>query len=88
MSTDCGSRAISCVVTEGGSRAEELDRNNEIDGNNVERGRFPSGRSTALVSSFSSTGGSIFKRDNQMENMSSSETASEEPEFPIASMVR
>ena len=76
------------MVTEGGSSAEELDRNNEMGVNVVERGRSPSGVSTALVSSFSLAGGTRFKCDNQMEDTSSSETANEEPEFPIASSVR
>ena len=76
------------MVTEGCPSAEELDENNEIGGNIVERGRSPSGRSTALVSSFSLTGGTIFKCDNQMEDTSSSETASEDPELPVANRVR
>ena len=76
------------MVTEGGSSAEELDRNNAMGGNVVERGRFPSDASTVLVSSFSLAEGMRFKCDNQMEDTSSNETASEEPEFPIASRVR
>lgn len=76
------------MVTEGDSNAEELDRNREIGGNVAERGSSPSRASTALVSSFSLTGWERFKWDNQMEDTSSSETASEEPEFPIASRVR
>ena len=76
------------MVTEGGSSGEELERNNEIGGNVVERGKSPSGRSTALSSSLSLTGGTIFRCDNQMDDTSSSETASEDPEFPIASRVR
>ena len=72
----------------GGPSSEELDKNNEIGGNVAERGKSPFGASTALVSSFSLTGGTRFKCDNQMEDTSSSETASEEPEFPIASRVR
>ena len=76
------------MVTEGRSSGEELERNNEIGGNVVERGRSPSSRSTALASSLSLTGRAIFRCDNQMEDTSSSEIASEDPEFPIASRVR
>lgn len=76
------------MVTEGGSSADELGRNNEIGGNVADRGRSLSGASTALVSSFSLTGGTRFRWDNQTEDTSSSETASEEPEFPTASRVR
>ena len=62
--------------------------NSEMGGNVVERGRPPSGTSTALVSSFSLTGGTRFRCDSQIEDTSSSETASEEPEFPTANRVR
>lgn len=86
-SVDWGSRATSWVVTDGGPSPEELDKNNEMGGNIVDRGRSPSGGSTTLVSSLSLTGEAI-KCDNQMEDTSSSETASEEPEFPTASRVR
>lgn len=72
----------------GGPSVEEPDRNNEIGGNVAERGKSASDFSTALVSSFSLTGGTRFKCDSQMEDTSSSETASDEPEFPIASRVR
>lgn len=75
------------MVTEGGPGAEEVDENNEMCGNVVERGRSWSDRSTGLVSSLSLTGGTI-KCDNQIEDTSSNETASEDPEFPIASRVR
>lgn len=76
------------MVTEGGPAVEALDKNNEMGGNIVERGRFPSGGSTVVVSSLSPAGGTRFKCDSQMEDTSSNETASEEPEFPIASKVR
>lgn len=57
-------------------------------GNIAERGGSPSDTSTALASSFSLTGGMMFKCDNQMEATSSSERAREEPDFPMTRRVR
>ena len=57
-------------------------------GNIAERGGSPSGSSTVLASSFSLTGGTTFKCDNQIDATSSSERAREEPDFPMTRRVR